>query len=265
MPCSNHLIGAVGAARIALAASLFLQAMAVGQTGSVNIQSVESDTDRWIQLQSKISQAQSAWKSEKALLEGSIALLETEQSTLTSNLESNREASKVFETNRDRLVARVEEHREALDALATPLSELESGVRELLPKLPAPLQQEVSAYLAKLEQSERGAPASLATRAQSLVAICAAIDRFSNSLTTARVARPGLDSGEVSVRVIYWGLAGGYGVDDANGRAWVIKPGSSGWSWEQRDEVYEPVFELIKSYEEENYAPSLLTLPAAID
>lgn len=265
MPFSNHLMGTVGALYVAFAATLFLPTTAAGQTASASIKSVESDTDRWIQLQSKLSQAQSAWKSEKALLEGSIALLETEQSTLTTNLDSNRQASQVFEANRDRLAARVAEHREALSALETPMSQIESGVRELLPRLPPPLQQEVSAYLAKLEQSESGVPASLATRAQSLVSICAAIDRFSNSLTTARVARPGLDSGEISVRVIYWGLAGGYGVDDANGRAWVIAPSSSGWNWEQRDEIYEPVFELIRSYEEENYAPSLITLPAAID
>jgi hypothetical protein len=69
----------------------------------------------------------------------------------------------------------------------------------------------------------------------------------------------------VSVRVLYWGLAGAYGVDDANRRAWVISPGETEWEWEERSDIYDDVFELLKGYESETDSPRMISLPASIE
>jgi hypothetical protein len=63
---------------------------------------------------------------------------------------------------------------------------------------------------------------------------------------------------------LYWGLAIGYAVDAANGRAWVIQPSPSGWDWQQRDDIYPEVLELIQSYETETETPRLIEVPATL-
>ncbi|MDQ8181240.1 DUF3450 family protein [Pelagicoccus sp. SDUM812005] len=241
-------------------AALFCIGSGWCQSDSGGIAVIESDTDRWIELQSQIARSKNEWKSERALLESSIEILEAERKTLEQAIESNATASEVYTTNRDRLKAKVEEQRESLQSLAEPLRLLETKVKLLAPRLPEPLKREVNSHLSKVD----AANAPVTSRAQSLVASLTAIDRFSNSLSSHRVARPAPNGGEVSVRVLYWGLAVAYGVDEANGRAWVIRPGPSGWDWQQRDEIFGPVLELIESYESDTENPRLIELPATL-
>lgn len=230
------------------------------QTDWGEISAIESDTDRWLGLQSQIAKAKNDWKSERLLLEGSIGILESEQATLLSSIDSNEEASQVYTANRDRIKTRVDEHRESLALLAEPLRTLETELKLLVPRLPEPLQREVRSHLAKVDSKN----APVTSRTQSLVASFTAIDRFSNSLTSRRAARPGPDGGEVSVRILYWGLAVAYAVDEANGRAWVIQPTAAGWEWQQRDEIYPKALELLESYEAETEDPRLIEVPATL-
>lgn len=228
-----------------------------------SVSQVEQDTDRWIELQSKIAKSRADWRSEKILLESTIKLLETEESTLKSNLEANEKASQVYVGNRDRMKEAIVGKRAALAALMEPLARIEGELKAMMPRLPEPLLDELKVHLAKVEgvaESEKAIPA----RVQSLVAALTAIDRFGNSLTASRITRPGPDSGEVSVRVLYWGLVCGYGLDEANKRAWIIQPGGSGWDWEQKDELYESVSEMMSNYENDSTDPQLVTLPAKL-
>lgn len=224
----------------------------------------EADTDRWIQLESQIASARTDWTTEKALLASNIKLLETEQATLQRAIESNRKASEVYVSNRNRLSDRVEEQSTALAELEMPLRSIEQSLRSLYPKLPPPLQQQLAGHLNKLAPAADGGAASVATRTQSIVSSLTAIERFSNTLTLVRETQPGPGSGEVSAQVLYWGLAVGYGVDQANGRAWIVEPGSSGWVWSEKPEIYDQVLTLIASYQRDAEDPQLVFLPATV-
>lgn len=237
--------------------------LAIANLPPGSVSKVEEDTDRWIELQSQIAKTRAEWKSERALLESTIKLLETEESTLKANLEANEKASEVYVGNRDRMKESIATKRAALEALALPLGRIETELKALLPRLPEPLLAELKIHLDKIE-SDGDREIAIAVRVQSLVASLTAIDRFGNSLTAARVTRPGPESGEVSVRVLYWGLACGYGIDEANQRAWIIQPNGSGWDWDQRDELFPRISEMIKNYENESTDPQLISLPATL-
>lgn len=260
MPYSDGLFTAFSRCRAALLVALVFVGYGFGQTDAGRISAIESDTDRWIELQSQIAKSKNDWKNERLLLGSSIEILEAEQATLIESIASNEQASGVYVANRDRIKRRVVEQRDSLAGLKEPLRALESELKVLLPRLPSPLRQEVQSHLAKVDAES----ASVASRAQSLVSSLTAIDRFSNSLTIKRVVRPGPDGGEVSVRVLYWGLAVAYGVDVANGRAWMIRPGGSGWEWQPRDEIFAEVLELVESYENRSDDPRLIALPASL-
>lgn len=243
-------------------ASIFISP-AIASLPVESVDRVEADTDRWIELQSKIAKTRADWRSEEALLRSTIKLLESEESTLKSNLEANEQASSVYLGNRDRLKESIEKRASALGDLSEPLAKIESELTAVLPRLPEPLLDELAIHLGKMD-GEEGGEIAVSARVQSLVAALTAIDRFGNSLTAARVTRPGPESGEVSVRVLYWGLACGYGVDEANKRAWVILPRAAGWEWKQKDELFLPISEMIANYEKDSTDPRLINLPAEL-
>jgi hypothetical protein len=83
-------------ARLWCLAALLFANNGYGQSGAGRVSDLESDTDRWLELQSQIAEAENDWTTEKLLLEGSIQILEAEQATLSSGIESNEEASKVY-------------------------------------------------------------------------------------------------------------------------------------------------------------------------
>lgn len=242
---------------------LILLPIASAELPSAALGQVQEDTDRWIELQTQIARTQAEWKSEKALLDSTIKLLEAEEGTLKSSIDANEKASEVYLGNRDRIRRGIEEQRVALASLRDPLDRIESELSVLLPRLPEPLLQELQIHLNKIEGDE-DSEIAIPVRVQSLVAALSAIDRFGNSLTAARITRPGPDSGEVSVRVLYWGLACGYGIDEANQRAWVIQPGGDGWDWQQRDELFGAISEMFANYEKDSTDPKLISLPAAL-
>ena len=258
-----NTIGSIHRRFLASYLAVLFATLAFAKLPSDFVDQVQEDTDRWIQLQAQIAKTQGEWKSEKGLLESTIKLLETENATLRASLEANEKASEVYTGNRDRIKESIEGKRSALVSLSKPLAQIETDLAELLPRLPEPLLEELEIHLNKLEggvESEAAIPG----RVQSLVAALSAIDRFGNSLNAARIKRPGPESGEVSVRVLYWGLASAYGIDEANQRAWVIQPGESGWIWQQRDELFQPISEMFASYEKDSTEPKLISLPAAL-
>ncbi len=221
--------------------------------------SIEDNTDRWIELEAKIAVSKGEWRSEKALLESRIALLETEAKTLDETLASNEKAAELFLSNRDKLARELADAQAGLDFLEAPFSRLFARLDALVPSLPDPLQDEVRGHFTKLSGDS-----SASARTQSLVAALSAIDRFNNSLTLARETKPAPDGGEISAKTLYWGLTVAYAIDEVAERAWIVEPSPGGWRWTQRDEIYEKAASLIAAYEDESEDPRMLLLPVTL-
>jgi len=228
-----------------------------------SVNEVEASTDRWIGLESQIASAKTDWLAEKTLLENTVELLKAEEAALAAQLEANKKASGIYLGNRDRMRERVAQTRAALEGFAEPLNLIEKRLDSLLPGFPEPLQEKLQIHL---NAAEAGAQDALAVpaRVQAMVAALTAIDRFGNTLTTDRVARPAPDSGEVSVQVLYWGLACGFAIDPAHSRAWIIEPKPDGWSWQAKDVQYQQIALLFEQFNDDTVAPALIELPLAL-
>lgn len=225
------------------------------------IKAIEEQTDRWIELETRIARERNQWKTDRQLLKNSIDLLHTENRALQSMLESNQSASKVLLRNLDSLQSTIEENEAGLAALQEPLDRFEARLNSLAPQLPDPLRAEVTSLLAKVKPAPDKPKVTPSTRVQTLVSVLAAIDKFNNSLTVANSTRPDPNGGEVSVRVLYWGLAAGFALDRANQRAWTVSPTEEGWTWSEANQAYLQIADLFQLYESDVQDPRLVLLP----
>lgn len=230
------------------------------------IELLEEQTDKWIEIESKIATTNKSWKEERSLIETNIRLLESESKTLDAALKSNEKANALYQANQDSIASALAENEKGLESLRDPFADLSIKVRTLFPQLPEPLQKELQKHMAKLPAPDNSSPeSSLSSQAQNLVAILTSIDRFNNSLTEARHTVESPSGGEVSVRALYWGLSTAYAIDEVNRRAWSIDPNGTEWRWNQNDEIYEKVVDLFTAYNGDETTPEMLLLPLTIN
>ncbi len=229
-----------------------------------DVDSIESDAEKWIELQTRIAEENAKWKIEKELLESSILVLTTEQESLKESLESNKVASDLYEKNRNRVVSKLKENGDALQHLMGKMEEYESQINSIYAGLPEPLQKEVESMMRKIPAMIDDEPLSVAARIQSLISVLTSIDQFNNALNLTHQLRKNSDGTQIDVRVLYWGLSVGYAVDGRGNQAWVLKPGESGWTWNEANDMTSDIQDLMDVYEKRG-SPRLISLPASLN
>lgn len=233
------------------------------ETNGELIDKIEDDTDRWIDLQGALAKENARWKSEKALLENSIKILNTEKSIIEKSLESNRLASELYVNNEASLRKRTAEQEQALEVAGNALSEYQEKVNTIIGRLPDPIRGEVESLALKLSPNGDEQPASVAGRMQSLISILTMIDQFNNSLTLTHQIREGSNGDAFDTRVLYWGLSIGFAVDARGELAWRLVPDTDGWLWEDASDEAASIKELLDVYEKDR-RPSLVSLQAVL-
>ncbi len=229
-----------------------------------NVDAIESDAEKWIELQTRIAEENAKWKAEKELLESSILVLTTEQNSLKESLESNKIASDLYQKNRDRVTSRLEMNGAALGAMIDKMNEYEEKIASIYARLPEPLKKDVASLMKKIPAEIDYEPLSVAARIQSLISVLTSIDQFNNALNLTHQIRENSDGKSINVRVLYWGLSVGYAVDGRGEQAWILRPGESGWTWSAANEMAPDVVDLMNVYEKRE-SPRLISLPANLN
>jgi hypothetical protein len=220
----------------------------------------EKAASGWIAIRLETARIDSAWTSERPLLESTV-----------NGLKDRAEA---LEEKRDHVKAKTAKDREEIDAIRAKSEAAASDLRsaegqlnslcaklvELRPSLPPRLSS-------ALELSYRSiGNASLGTGERMNVAMtilnrCAQFDR--TVMRTEEVLAIEEGQGMRSLDVIYWGLSHAYALDRIAGKAWYGSPGSQGWRWEARPDVVRPVTKLIAIYDDKA-DPEFVAIPAQI-
>ena len=227
---------------------------------------IEKNTDRWMELQQEMTDEQNKWESEKELLQHSVAVLEAEQESLQENIKSYKLATQLYERNRAKLFQELDQENVANAVLNGDLASFEERIRRLQPRLPDPLKEKLKPLFVGTEASEdeESDSDSVANRSQSVISILSMIDQFANSLTLTHAVRESADGSEIDVKVLYWGLAFAFASNASGTRAWLVRPGATGWEWIPYHDRASDFKNTIAIYENERQ-PDLIYLPAAMN
>ncbi len=225
---------------------------------------IESNTDRWMETQRRITEARSRWNEERELLRHSVSVLEHEQESLRERVEGYKFAESLYENTRQNVSEALNEHQSSNAQIEANLNQFEGRVRQLVRRLPSPLRESLESQRRILETGQTSNDAKISNRSQNLISILSKIDQFSNNLTLTHRVRTADDGGDFDVRILYWGLAFAYACDAQGERGWILRPTEEGWEWMDRHDKSADIKAVIDVYEKRR-EPDLIALPAYLD
>ncbi|MEM9160540.1 MAG: DUF3450 family protein [Verrucomicrobiota bacterium] len=242
-------------------ASLFLLG---ADAPAKELDTLKKNTEKWIEVRQRLSEEQADWNIEKQILGNGIETLSATRDALADDAVAFRNQRQEVENAAQAANERLQSFQKTDELLLSQLTEYESRILKLEPRLPDPLADKVAQLIAKIPAS--GAPSDfpLPNRLQNVVAIMTIVDEFNNDLHRANTIKE-LEDGEViDVRILYWGLAVGYAINGAGTRAWEISPGPDGWEWKTIDQDALTIKQLFEVYDK-TQDPALVGVPIKLD
>ncbi|MCB9881405.1 MAG: DUF3450 family protein [Planctomycetes bacterium] len=200
---------------------------------------VEEDVDvartalsKWVEVRAMTSKARTDWKSERVLLQERLDMLKRQLAELREDKASVEKNSVETQAKVDELQQRVVDLKQASSSLVAVIGGLEQRTRNVVSRLPVPLQEIVGRLAARIPESEETeTKLTLFDRFQSVVAILNEANKFHKEIHAKTEVRKIAEDRTAEVPTLYLGLgrafyatvdgtAGGYGV-----------PGEKGWIW----------------------------------
>ncbi|MFP4283585.1 MAG: DUF3450 family protein [Opitutales bacterium] len=228
------------------------------------LETARSTIQEWATAEKAISREAAEWEAQKTLLRDLIAVeaerierLEGELATYETGLSASHEERAALLDQQEALQV----HSAATERF---LARIEGDLRDLRPRLPEPLQNDLAAIYARLPGAAASTTLSLGERMQTVVTLLGRVRQFDSRLTVTESIRalPG-GMGEASVRTLYLGLAHAYYL--APGDAGIGRVGPEGWIWESRPEFADAIREALLLAEGEALEPKFVDLPVTVE
>lgn len=230
------------------------------------IDDTRSTLKQWVAVEKTISEEQNNWKEDKALLNDLLSSLSQEERILRETIANAEQDTSRADQERLELISRRDAYEQSSNLFEGRLVLYERQARQLIPRLPTLLKDEVGLMINKLYLSE-GGNYSLSERAQTLISILSAIQDFDSSITVANEIRT-LESGdEVEVKVLFLGLSRAFYADVAKRTAGTGHPvpggSEDGWQWLEQNDLGDNILKAVEIYENRE-SPALINLPLEI-
>jgi hypothetical protein len=224
---------------------------------------VRSTLEKWVQTRQLISRTKADWQADREMRRNTVELLERELKTVEAQIAGLATNSAVVDQERAEAEALKRASNAALERVRLRAAEFEGRLRQLVPRLPQPLQEMLAPLLARLPADSANTKLADTERVQVLVGILNELDKFQNAVNLFSERRKKPNGEEVAVETVYIGLGAAYFVNDANDFAGLGAPGERGWEWTVQPELAPAVREAIRIYRNERTA-RFVALPAII-
>jgi septal ring factor EnvC (AmiA/AmiB activator) len=251
----------------AVGAQLGLLVLASALPGITRAETTVSDTrvalEKWVETRQQISKTRADWQADKESLEQTVALYERELQSVeaqmskvsTNNTQVTKEAAEAEALKKS--------SSEAIERARQFANEFETRLKQLLPQLPAPLQDIVKPLALRMPADPANTRMLAAERVQVCVGALNELDKFNNAVNVFNEKRKNDKGEEVAVQTIYVGLGAAYFVNDTADFAGVGTPGAGGWQWSNQPDLAPAVQAALKIYRNEQTA-RFITLPVTI-
>lgn len=238
-------------------------ALRAAEAGVNALTQSRSTLEQWVQTKQLVSKTRSDWEADKESLAQTVALYERELKSVDEQMSKVSTNNTQVQREMTEATALQAAAHETLGQAREFAAGFEAKVKELVPRLPAPLQDILKPQLAKLPADPANARLLAAERMQTLVGILNEIDKFNNAVNLFNEKRKNSAGDEVAVQTVYIGLGAGYFVNEGGDFAGVGAPGDTGWEWTIQSDLAAKIQEVVKIYRMERTA-KFVTLPATV-
>lgn len=231
---------------LALTATVRAQEPAITPT-----EELRTTVGEWVETMRKIQQEENDWARDQEILQNYKEGLETEITSLKQQIADARTRKDGIDKESADKSAERDRYAAAKDELTTLVRRLEESLEKRLPLFPGPLLAEpkVAQGLEDLKR-DLALPADkrgegVTRRLLNVINLTSEAEKFQQTVHI----RPDLfkdgKGREFNMKVIYFGLAVAYAVNDDATFALVGKPGDSGWKFDERPELAADIAKLI--------------------
>ena len=224
----------------ALGAALLATSPLVAQSGNEQrIKDTQQAVTDYVFMRQQIAKAKNEWRVYQDVTQRRIDFFENEIEQLTKEIEeANTQISSAQETI-DAKREDIKKKRAANNVVLNAAPKTEARVRPLAEALPDPLQRKLSTLLSQL-----GRPTQAAQKMAIVIGVLNEIDKFNSEWTLDN-----MQVDNVSVDVLYMGLAGGFYADANGSVGGILTPAKGEWKKEERNNLAPAIATLIKYYQ----------------
>jgi hypothetical protein len=234
------------------AARLCAQEPAVAPSASPN-EALRSTIRQWVETMKRIQKEEDDWERDREILENYKEGLTKEIEELKSAIASAQDRKAGADQESLDKTSRREAYGEARKTLAAAVRKLEQDALAKAKLLPAVLRTEPKTAQA-LEDIETDvnltgdqADQGLAKRLNNLLTLLGEAEKFQQTVHVRDELHQRRDGTEFNLKMVYFGLAVAYGVNDGGDFAVVGRPGQDGWKYDERPELAARIRQLVGS------------------
>ncbi len=233
-------------------------------TAAPQIDEARSVLEKWVETRQIISKERTDWKTEKAILDDTVTLLQSELNRIEAQIATLTDSATAADEERATLTAQRDTLSAGSDAVINNIGQIENKLRAIVSRLPAPLVNTIQPLVRRLPDDPENTKLSLGERVQNVVGILSQADKFNTTMTLTSETQE-LDSGKkVQVNTLYWGAAIAYFVDDSGTYGGYGTPAEGGWEWTELPGAGSAIRELLAVYEGTADTIKFVQVPARI-
>ena len=201
--------------------------------------------EEWMEQRRLIAKLRAEWDEGREILQARIDVTETEIADLRERIAKAEEGISGFEEQRSKLERDKERLKEASSSLESQIGPLEQQTRELVARLPHPLQEKLKALTQRIPENPENTELGLGLRFQNIVGILDMANKFNNEVADFPETLTLAEGKRAEVTAIYIGVGQAYYLSDDGKSAGIGFGGSEGWTWRPQDDIAPQVRQLL--------------------
>jgi hypothetical protein len=241
-----------------LLASILLLAVVRGDPADVRngLDTLEDLVGQLLRVQRAGHAARGEWQDQQAQLQREEELLRRRIATAAEQLQTTTAERETARTERQEATLAATNAEQELARSFAPIAAAEARLRALQPRLPALLTDALADDFAHLPPPDKPVTqADAGERLRQVLSLTTEIEQFDANLHAGRIllTPPGEDKPR-EMDVFQIGLAAAFVVAAEGPLAAVGHPGATGWEWEWRPDLAEPVRAVLEVYRKQRPA-----------
>ncbi len=229
-------------------------------------QQLREDVAKWVETMSRIQSKQSEWTRDSEVLANYKEGLTQEIESLNQSIKEAKTRNAGADSESLKLKAERDQYTDAKSKLAKKLREMEKAMQSQLGIFPKTLMTEpkvsqaTADLKAALELPEDKLEENVSKRLLNLITLVSEAEKFQQTVHVRPELHTDQSGREFNMKVIYFGLAMAYAVNDEGTLALTGKPGSDGWVFEDAPTLISEIQRLIAATTGDAEA-AFITLP----
>ncbi len=220
---------------------------------------LQTRLEQWVKTRQLISEESAAWTAEKATLAGLNEVRLRESGQLDEFIAAAGDRVTEIDGKRAALSKEESDLKTWRREMEKQVAALESRIRPLLPRFPAPLKGKVEEAIIRLESPDPDQP--LQNRTRDILLVLQAYLDFQRSVTVESDIRE-VTGARRELHILYLGMGQAWYVDNEGKYSGYGVPSASGWSWTEDNSIASRVRTAI-DIQARRVAPAFVELPLA--